>query len=1233
MNKKLITSFVSAALVCSMGMSGVSAVTPVPTMHNNNQVTATSLSRSVADYKKIEGINDQTVLGADFTHYQQDLEWGKTYYNYKSVKIDNLFKFVQGQGINTISVKVAVNPDTSSDKTKCYTLDSAIKTIKAAKEAGLKTNITLFYSDDVTYANSQQLPAGWTQDNAVEKATDYTKEVLNTLSKNDALPTMMTIGNEVNYNFLGLTEDGGWDGLVAMATISKLINEKGVKTALSFAAPDDAEGIQYVIEKLGYAGVDYSYLGVNLYADRNGINDYVKTLRTTVKEKAADKQLIVSNIKFPRKNADETASTETQADSIYNLLSASISDSNAGGLIYDEAEYVGSWNGFFNEQGLAQTSLAVFGFAQGWNIDIDSYRDPYEYGDDTGLKEKNVTINKISNMSESTIRGVDVGSYVALTNAGVKYYDYDGKEQPLMKILKDNGVNYIRLRIWNDPYNEKGETYGGGDSTVDNGLKIGKEATKYGMKVLVDFHYSDFWADPAKQILPKAWQKDANDPDKMCENIHDFTKDTLQKFKDAGVDVGMVQVGNEITKGMAGIHNKDSNNSVWKNESQYSVLDRYLNAGSKAVREILPDALVTLHIETPNRQIYSMIMDAWEKGNVDYDVLGSSYYPFWWNTPNMLRDVQTLAKERGKLFAVMETAWVNSYEDGDGTPNSIGSDYGLYQYEIGPQGQVDELTDMYKVLTEQDNGLGGFYWEPGWIPVKAGWTNWEYNKEVADKYGTGWASKGAVGYAPDDEMYYNGQPSWGGSSWDNATLFDIQGNALQSLKFYKDTVSLGKVQTTRINIVNKEKEVLKTEYVNVNVGDTKTITLPKVNGYYASKGNYNYTVKGDTDGVKTVTVTYNHSTEANLVYVDGDWYLMQDGQVVHETTLAQVNGTGTWYYVEDGKVNKDFNGLFQYGNDWYYIEKGAVNSDYTGLAQYNDQWFYIEKGKLNWDYTGLAQHNNYWFYVEKGRLNWNYSGIVEYNNQWFYVQKGRLNWNYSGLGQSGNEWYYIVRGRVNWNYTGLAQYNDQWFYIEKGKLNWNYTGLAQYKDYWFYVENGRLNWNYTGLVQKGNEWFYVENGRLNWNYSGIVEYNNQWFYVQKGRLNWNYSGLGQSGNEWYYIVRGRVNWNYTGLAQYNDQWFYIEKGKLNWNYTGLVQKGNEWFYVENGRLNWNYTGLAQYNNQWFYIGKGRLDWNYTGIAYHDNQRFYIINGRLDWNYSGRVRYKGKTYTVKNGRVL
>ena len=1166
MNKKLFTGFVSAALVCSMGISGVNAVTPAPAILKDNQVSAASLSKSISDYKKINGINDQTVLGADFTHYQQDLGWGKTYYNYKSVKINNLFEFMKEQGINTISVKVAVNPDTSSDASACYTLNSAIKTIKEAKKAGLKTNITLFYSDDVTYANSQNLPAGWTKDNVVEKATDYTKEVLDTLSKNDALPTMMIIGNEVNYNFLGLSEDGGWNGFVAMAALSELINEKGVKTALSIAAPDNAEDVQYVIEKLGYAKVNYEYLGVNLYADRSNINDYVKTLRTTVEEKASDKQLIVSNIKFPRVDNTDTASNETQAESIYNLLSASIDESNAGGLIYDEAEYVGSWNGFFNEQGLAQNSLAVFGFAQGWNVDIDTYRDPYEYGDDTGLKEQRVTFHKISNMSESTIRGVDIGSYIALKNAGVKYYDYDGKEQPLMKILKDNGVNYIRLRIWNDPYNEKGETYGGGDCTVENGLKIGEEATKYGMKVLVDFHYSDFWADPAKQILPKAWQKDANNLDKMCENIYSFTKDTLQKFKDAGVNVGMVQVGNEITKGMAGIHNVDNSKSVWKNEAQYTILDRYLNAGSKAVREITPDALITLHLESPNRSAYSAIMDAWDKGNVDYDVLGSSYYPFWWNTTNMLNDVETLAKERGKLFAVMETSWVNSYEDADGTPNSIGASYNLHQYEIGPQGQVDELTDMYKTLTSHDNGLGGFYWEPAWIPVKAGWTNWQYNKEAADKYGTGWASKGAVGYAPDNEMYYDGQPSWGGSSWDNQGLFDIQGNALHSLRFYTNSVSLGKVQTTRIHIVNKKNEVLRTEFVNVNVGDTKTISLPGISGYSAPDKNYNYTITGDTDGVKTISITYNVSKAANLVNKDGEWYLMQDGQVVHKTTLAQVNGTGTWYYVEDGKLN------------W----------NYTGLVKYYSTWYYVQNGVLHWDYNGLIQHKNTWYYIENGRVNENYTNLVKYNGSWFFVKHGKIDWSINTLSQVDGKgtWYKVTGGKLDWNFTGLVNYFGTTYYIHKGVLNWNYNGLVQHKNTWYYIENGRLNKNYTNLVKYNGTWYFVKNGQIDWSVNTLSQVNGK--------------------GTWYYVDNAKINWHYTGLTNYFGTWYYIQNGVLNWNYNGLTYYNGTWYYVQNGRINWDYEGIVSYNGKKYYVTNAKIDWSFTGKYKNHN----IKNGEV-----------------------
>ena len=146
-------------------------------------------------------------------------------------------------------------------------------------------------------------------------------------------------------------------------------------------------------------------------------------------------------------------------------------------------------------------------------------------------------------------------------------------------------------------------------------------------------------------------------------------------------------------------------------------------------------------------------------------------------------------------------------------------------------------------MLSQDNGLGTFYWEGAWIPVKAGWTNWEYNKQIADQYGTGWASKGALGYFPDSKMYYKGKAAWGGTSWDNQALFDINGYPLQSLKFYKDSVSKGKEQIIALKIVDKNgKEVYATQYVKVEVGKTRKITLPKFSGYYPSNKNYQLTV-------------------------------------------------------------------------------------------------------------------------------------------------------------------------------------------------------------------------------------------------------------------------------------------------------------------------------------------------------------------------------------------------------
>ena len=868
--KKILTTLVAATLTVSTGL------TSMPMFAHNVKAeskaeTISSDTNDMSQYKKINGISSQTVLGADFSHYQlQKNAWKKVWKNYKGIEVSNVFEYVRSQGINTISVKVAVNPTKDKEGNESYlSLENAKKTLKEAKKAGLKTNVTLLYSDDITYAGVQKLPDGWDTDSAEEKALEYTKNVIKELKAADAVPTMITIGNEVNYNFLNMSSGAGWEGFVAMSKISKMIREEGIKPAVSVSAPTtDASDIQWIIGKLGNADVDYDYIGVNIYPDTHNDN-YVKTLKNTVEEKAAGKQMIISSVKCPWKDSEGKASITTQTKSIYDYLQATIDEKNAGGLIYNDADFVGAWDSFFDENGQAMSSLAIFAYAQGNQVDVSTYKDPWEYGGDTGLKDQKVTIKKVKGMSESSIRGMDISSYLALKKAGVKYYDYEGNETPLLKVLHDNGINYIRIRIWNDPFNADGKTYGGGGNDVSTGVEIAKEAAQYDMKVLLDFHYSDFWAEPAVQLVPKAWKKDVNNTEKMCSDVYDFTKESIQKFKDAGANIGMVQVGNEITNGLLGIYsNRDkgeSFNVIWGDKKKSTEVNKYLKAGIKAVREYTPQALVALHLETPNVWKYKTIMNTWKRDNVDYDVLGSSYYPFWSiaakaNTPKTLKDVQTLAASYGKMFAVFETSWVNSLNDGDGTPNSIGDSTNTGAYEVGPQGQVNELTDLYDTVLSQDNGLGTFYWEGAWIPVKAGWTNWEYNKQIADQYGTGWASKGALGYFPDSKMYYKGKAAWGGTSWDNQALFDINGYPLQSLKFYKDSVSKGKEQIIALKIVDKNgKEVYPTQYVKVEVGKTRKITLPKFSGYYPKNKKYNMTLKGTQEGNTVQKVVYTRT--------------------------------------------------------------------------------------------------------------------------------------------------------------------------------------------------------------------------------------------------------------------------------------------------------------------------------------------------------------------------------------
>ena len=154
--------------------------------------------------------------------------------------------------------------------------------------------------------------------------------------------------------------------------------------------------------------------------------------------------------------------------------------------------------------------------------------------------ESGIFVDAVEGVDDDFILGCDVSSLIAQEKSGVIYYNEAGDEQDLLLTLAQNGVNTIRIRVWNDPYDANGNGYGGGNNDVDTAIEIGKRATKYGMGCIIDFHYSDFWADPSKQMCPKAWED--MDIDEKSEALYSYTYESLQKILDAGIKVSMVQL-------------------------------------------------------------------------------------------------------------------------------------------------------------------------------------------------------------------------------------------------------------------------------------------------------------------------------------------------------------------------------------------------------------------------------------------------------------------------------------------------------------------------------------------------------------------------------------------------------------------------------------------------------------------------------------------------------------------
>lgn len=385
-----------------------------------------------------------------------------------------------------------------------------------------------------------------------------------------------------------------------------------------------------------------------------------------------------------------------------------------------------------------------------------------------GPEEAEIFIEPVADISDDFIRGMDASAVLVEENSGVKYYGYDGEEQDVFKTLAQSGVNYIRIRVWNDPYDENGNGYGGGNNDVETAIALGKRATQYGMKVCIDFHYSDFWADPKRQHAPKAWE--GMSVEEKSDALYEFTKESLIKILNAGVDVGMVQVGNEINNGMSG-------------ETDFDAVVTLLHSGSRGVREIAEtygkDIQVVLHytnIDEPDGidSIAGKLQDA----GVDYDIFGLSYYPFWDGTnENMQAVVKNLQDKYGKKVMIAETSYCYTAEDGDGSGNSfVGIDDLVDGYAATVQSQATMIRDVCAAANEV-GALGIFYWEGTWIPVGEATAD---NSPIWEEFGSGWASSYASDYDPEDAGLY-----YGGCSWDNQAMFDFDGHPLASLNVFK----------------------------------------------------------------------------------------------------------------------------------------------------------------------------------------------------------------------------------------------------------------------------------------------------------------------------------------------------------------------------------------------------------------------------------------------------------------
>ena len=394
------------------------------------------------------------------------------------------------------------------------------------------------------------------------------------------------------------------------------------------------------------------------------------------------------------------------------------------------------------------------------------------------------------------LRGGDISMLNYVKSFGAKFYDSIGTERDALDIMKDNGVNIVRLRLYNNPGNEVSYTV---DATTYNYklpagylnesdvLDLARRAKSKGMNIELTFHYSDFWTNGEMQFKPSDWEGYTFDQLKTA--VYDYTYGFLQKMNAQGTAPDYVSLGNEIQAGLLFGHssNVDAVNGYCDNMSNVAAL---LAEGSKAVRDASPKAKVVIHLtlsQDINTETYNWFFDAMHSNNLDYDVIGTSYYPYWTDQrPTILTSLaNTMYSRYGKELLIMEAgySWTQYRPSGryggnyEGQLHLNGSAYN----EASKEGQKIFMQELQAVIKDNKHILGYIYWDPMMVEqkVKGKWieTTWAFKKS-----GNNWWQDGNV--------------------VGNATWFDYEGKALPVFEAIKEDAKTLRGDVNEDGIVN-----------------------------------------------------------------------------------------------------------------------------------------------------------------------------------------------------------------------------------------------------------------------------------------------------------------------------------------------------------------------------------------------------------------------------------------------